>query len=201
MIASQLLQDGYEVRLKSTESGIMNLDFEISGKGKNQMDQQMDMEQQQMGAQQGMDMGDATQAPEDMGMAEEGMEAAPVPEGQPGLGGAKQNQTGQMDPDVPEMRPNVRNAFMNKFQLSKTMVQQVIEKGHVPAIQDVNDNQMWFKSDGRDWIANFTKGTMTDIQPAHFPKDPGDAALNRHQNAIYQPENPEGADDLSDLLE
>jgi hypothetical protein len=204
MVASQLLQDGYDVKLKSMDSGIMNLDFEISGKGlgpKEQMEMQQEQQQQMMGGEAG-GMGMPMEGmPEGMGGAEQGMEESPVAQGQPGVGGAGRDQTGQIDPGVPEMQANIQNAFNNNYNGAKTMLKQIIAKGHVPEIQDVTTDmgKMWFKSSGDHYVATFNKtGDLMGIETAHFPKPPEDRALARHQNAIYQPDKLD-LDELDDL--
>lgn len=200
MVASQLLQDGYDVKLKSMDSGIMNLDFEISGKGMGPKEQ-MEMQQQQMeGGMGGMGMSPEGM-PDGMGDAEQGMTEAPVAQGQPGIGGGARNQTGQQDSGTPTMQPNIQNAFATNYKGSKTMVKQIIDKGHIPAILDVTTDmgKMWFKSSGSDYVATFNKGgDLMGIETAHFPKPPEDRAKNKHMNAIYQPDklDLDGLDDL-----
>ena len=204
MVASQLLQDGYDVKLKSMDSGIMNLDFEISGKGMGPKEQ-MEMQQKQMegGGEGGMEgMGMSPEGmPDGMGDAEQGMTEAPVAQGQPGIGGGARNQTGQQDSGTPTMQPSIQNAFATNYKGSKTMVKQIIDKGHIPAILDVTTDmgKMWFKSSGSDYVATFNKGgDLMGIETAHFPKPPEDRAKNKHMNAIYQPDklDLDGLDDL-----
>ena len=205
MIASQLLQDGYDVKLKSMDSGIMHLDFEISGEGLGPKEQ-MEMQQEAMGGQEGMggmegmDMG-MEGMPSGMGDPEEGMTEPPIPQGQPGLGGAARDQTGQRDSGVPTMQANIQNAFTKNYSTSKTMVKQVIDNGHIPDIQDVTSDmgKMWFKSGGDSYVASFNKtGDLMGIETAHFPKPPEDRAINRQKNAIYNPDklDMDGMDDL-----
>ena len=205
MVASQLLQDGYDVKLKSMDSGIMNLDFEISGKGmgpKEQMEMQQEQQQQMMGGgMEGMEMGMEGMA-DGMGEAQQGVEQAPVAQGQPGIGGAARDQTGQMDADLPEMQPNIQNALNGNYNGAKTMMKQIMDRGHIPEIKDVTTDmgKMWFKSSGDDYVATFNKaGDLMDIETAHFPKPPEDRAKNKHMNAIYHPAKlalPDGLDDL-----
>lgn len=81
------------------------------------------------------------------------------------------------------------------------MVKQIIEKGHIPEILDVTTDmgKMWFKSSGDDYVASFNKGgDLMGIETAHFPKPPEDRAVNKHQNAIYEPDklDLDGIDDL-----
>ena len=205
MVASQLLQDGYDVKLKSVKSGLMNLDFEISGEGlgpKEQMEMQQEQQQQMMGAEAGEGMGMSMEGmPDGMGDAQQGMTEPPVPQGQPGLGGASRSQTGQQDSGVPTMQPNIQNAFDTNYGSSKTMLKQIIDRGHIPEIKDVTTDmgKMWFKSSGDEYVATFNKGgDLMGIETAHFPKPPEDRAANKHINAIYQPDklDVDGIDDL-----
>tara|TARA_R110002074_G_scaffold135858_2_gene280526 strand:- start:50 stop:2062 length:2013 start_codon:yes stop_codon:yes gene_type:complete len=204
MVASQLLQDGYDVKLKSMDSGIMNLDFEISGKGlgpKEQMEMQQEQQQQMMGG--GMEgMGMSMEGmPDGMGEAQQGVAQPPSAEGQPGLGGAGRDQTGQMAPNVPELQASIQNALNKNYSGTKTMMKQIIDKGHIPEIQDVTDDmaKMWFKSSGDHYVASFNKtGDLMGIETAHFPKPPEERAVNKFKNAIYEPDklNLDGLDDL-----
>ena len=205
MVASQLLQDGYDVKLKSVKSGLMNLDFEISGEGlgpKEQMEMQQEQQQQMMGAEAGEGMGMSMEGmPDGMGDAQQGMTEPPVPQGQPGLGGASRSQTGQQDSGVPTMQPNIQNAFDTNYGSSKTMLKQIIDRGHIPEIKDVTTDmgKMWFKSSGDEYVATFNKGgDLMGIETAHFPKPPEDRAANKHVNAIYKPDklDVDGIDDL-----
>jgi hypothetical protein len=205
MVASQLLQDGYDVKLKSMDSGIMNLDFEISGKGmgpKEQMEMQQEQMEQMGGGEAGEGMGMSMEGmPDGMGDAQQGMTEQPVPQGQPGLGGASRSQTGQQDSGAPTLQPNIQNAFSSNYGNSKTMVKQIIDRGHIPDIKDVTTDmgKMWFKSSGSDYVATFNKGgDLMDIETAHFPKPPEDRAKNKHMNAIYEPDklDLDGIDDL-----
>ena len=137
-----------------------------------------------------MDMG-MEGMPSGMGDPEEGMTEAPVPQGQPGLGGAGRDQTGQQDSGVPTMQANIQNAFTKNYTGTKTMVKQVIDNGHIPDIQDVTSDmgKMWFKSGGDSYVASFNKtGDLMGIETAHFPKSPEDRAINRQKNAIYNPD-------------
>jgi hypothetical protein len=206
MVASQLLQDGYDVKLKSLDSGIMNLDFEISGKGmgpKEQMELQQEQQQQMMGGGAGEGMGMSMEGmAEGMGDAEQGVTESPTAQGQPGIGGGARDQTGQTNAGVPEMQSNIQNALDSNYGGAKTMVKQIIDKGHIPDIQDVTSDmgKMWFKSSGDHYVATFSKtGDLMDIETAHFPKPPEDRALNRHLNAIYEPDKLD-LDELDDNL-
>ena len=107
-----------------------------------------------------------------------------------------------MDADLPEMQPNIQNALKGNYNGAKTMLKQIIDRGHIPEIQDVTTDmgKMWFKSSGDDYVASFNKsGDLMDIETAHFPKPPEDRATNKHMNAIYNPDKLDLPDELDDL--
>lgn len=149
-VASMAQQMGFDVKIKSQDVGIDEIDFVISGEA---------TKPQSMGFGGGQGGG---MMPQQMGggQGQEPPMGAPQPgDGNP-VEGQGQNQALNL------MMKNWDGIRLNS---DGGWIGQLMDKGYVPIIKQINpDGTTWFVSGGQDLIARFSNGILMNVEKAVF---------------------------------
>ncbi|MEK6840334.1 MAG: hypothetical protein AABX79_00045 [Nanoarchaeota archaeon] len=147
-VASMAQQMGFDVKIKSQDVGIAELDFIISGEATKP--QMMGLGGGQGGGMMPQQMGSGEQEPQ-MGTP------------QPGDGNPAETQ-GQ-----PQQGNQPLSLMMKNWAGEGGWIGQLMEKGYMPIIKKINpDGTTWFVSGGQDLIARFSDGNLIGVEKAVF---------------------------------
>ncbi|MBI2020139.1 hypothetical protein HYS94_01845 [Candidatus Daviesbacteria bacterium] len=143
--ANMLLQMGFDVKAKSQEVGLIDIDFVVSGEAK-----KIDYSSMMGGGQGGLG-----------GMGGEGL-----PGGIPGLELPEEEQPSQ---NQSQQYPEQGLRLMEK---AHGWADQILKAGYFPMIKQVNPvgPVIWFTQNNTDYVAKFDNNILKDISKAIFPR-------------------------------
>jgi len=182
-IAAQMLNMGFDVKLKGNEVAIDELDFLVTGEpvptarlqGEQQALQLEAAEQQAAQQEAMMDMQqEQQQAGGEAGGGEAPEEQAPQEEDDDE--GSQEEPVEKSVPDTPRgfeniESKNIKNPDLRKATLTSTWIDSLSDQGYAyPIIKQVSPNgqQIWFSNGGEEFVGNLTGTGIDRIAKAYF---------------------------------
>ena len=182
-IAAQMLNMGFDVKLKGNEVAIDELDFLVTGEpvptARLQGEQQaLQLEAAEQQAAQQEAMMDMQQEQQQAGGEAGGGEApeGQAPQEEDDDEGSQEEPVEKSVPDTPRgfeniESKNIKNPDLKKANLTSTWIDSLSDQGYAyPIIKQVSPNgqQIWFSNGGEEFVGNLTGTGIDKIAKAYF---------------------------------